>query len=57
MISYLDDVHPMLSWIDDWHDVWSLERLIHFSLHIGGGVWILMSQGAFWCITLGVREL
>lgn len=51
--NYLDEVHLTLSWTDDWSEGWSLGRLTHFSIHVGG-VWLLLSQGTVWLITLGV---
>jgi len=48
---------PTLSLEEDWYDAWCLERLHHFVVHLGGGVWVLMSQGVVWFMMLGVREL
>lgn len=42
--SSFDDVHPMLSWMDNWSEEWSLGRLTHFFVHVGG-VRLLLSQG------------
>lgn len=37
--------YPMLSWMYDWSEDWSLGRLAYFSMHMRGGVWLLLSQG------------
>lgn len=35
----------MLSLEEYWHDAWSLEKLYRLALHLGGGAWMMMSQG------------
>ena len=47
---------PTLSLGGDWHDDWSLEKLYHFALHLEGGFWMVMNQGAVWCLMLGSRK-